>query len=100
MGGLSLNKLTLRDSPHIQDNIVLVHDFEFPNKNDLSYTNHIIGFVARKSAQCGVNVIMSNNQRSALPQDHLYQEVKINPADAVVKRVVMWGDSDSEFRGV
>jgi hypothetical protein len=29
-----------------------------------------------------------------------YREVKINPIDAIVKRVVIFGDDDTEFTGV
>ena len=37
--------LKFRDGPHLQDKDHKVPDFEFPKKENLSYDNHIIGFV-------------------------------------------------------
>ena len=44
---------------------------------------------------------MKNNNQSGLPLNcgNDFKETRINPVDAVVSRVVMNGDSDSEIGG-
>ena len=82
--------------------------FQYPQ--NLSYDNYIVGFMHNPVLpddyhNGGVNIIMSNGDRSNLP---LYRqeggkewtEVRINPVGAVVKRVVMRGLGTGEFFGV
>ena len=45
---------------------------------------------------------MSNGEKSNLPENgENLTEVRINPVDAIVKKIVMWGDPDDhELAGV
>jgi hypothetical protein len=56
--------------------------------------------LARKNGY-GINVIMSNNTQSGLPLNcgNDFKETRINPVGAVIKKVIMNGDSDSEIGG-
>ena len=49
----------------------------------------------------GLNVIMSDNTQSLLPlnYDKNYKETRMNPEGAIVKKVIMYGHSDSEIAG-
>ena len=102
--GIKFGELKFKDGPHLLDHYTKYPDFEYPSKDKLDFENHIIGFVHNTSSgdYNGVNIIMSNGERSQLPQlrngANNWSDVKINPVGAEVKRIVMWGDSD--FCGV
>jgi len=77
--------------------------YKYPLQVD--YNKHIVGFVHKPGDGYwnGVNYIMSDGSRSDLRQDannsnKPWQEVKINPVGAEVRRVVMYGNW--EFGGV
>jgi hypothetical protein len=95
-------ELKVREGPHLQDKDQKIPDFEFPSKDKLEYENNIIGFMQNPGSWNGVNVIMSDGLGSDLPyknsNEKTYSEVKINPPEAVVRKVIMWGNH--EFSGV
>ena len=90
-------KLKLRESDHLDPTNVKTKDFIFPPSTNLSFDNYIIGFIHKPGRWNGVNIIMSNGTRSTLAQNSSYgnqpwQEVRIHPPNAIVKRVVMHGN--------
>ena len=68
-------------------------DFEFPTKDDLDYENYIVG-VVYQTDHWGFNVIMSNGQTSSFKNILKPIEVRMNPPDAEVRKVVMCGDEE------
>ena len=90
-----------KEGPHLQDYNHQKKDFEFPDKELLYYNYHIIGFIcAPGSDWFGANFILSNEKKSDLPLNFFgsYQEVRIKPVGAVVRRVIMFGNH--EYGGV
>ena len=83
-----LYQLKTRDSPRLTDDLQL-HDFFYPAQNQLNYNNHVIGFDCN-AGNLEFNLIMSNNQKSEAQMKYEPTEVRINPADGIVKRVVMF----------
>jgi len=71
-------------------------------RDQLSFENPIVGFVQKPGIWSGVNVIMRDGTHSTLPLKlnggKGYSTVYIKPEGAVVKRIVMKGDT--EFGGV
>jgi hypothetical protein len=49
-----------KDGPHLQDTNHKVPDYEFPNSTELSFENHIIGFITNAGGYYGHNFILSN----------------------------------------
>ncbi len=92
-----------KDGPHLIDEKIKEHDFQFPLQP--SYDNPIVGFMHISSGLNGLDIIMSNGQKSNLAQisnngGKNWEEARINPIGAVVKRVVIRYDSDTEVRGL
>ena len=86
-----MGELKYKDGPHL-----MIPDFNYPW--NLSYENPIIGFIHNPNGLCGFNIIISDGQQSDLPITTKlgggkanFREVKINPVDAIVKRVLIWG---------
>ena len=102
--GIKMKFLKFKDGPHVLNKNHKVPDFEFPKKEELSYDDHIVGFMQKPGDWNGFNIIMSYGEKSNLPEGGKnLTEVKINPVAAIVKKIVMWGDddhSDHEFGGV
>ena len=95
--------LKFKDSPHLVVDKQTDPDFFYPPTDQLSYDNHIIGFEQRKGSFSGINIIMSNGQRSKQPQTQYanqYTDVAYNPDYCTVSRVEMRGFPLSEFGGV
>ncbi len=42
---LTNKKLTIREGPRLRDQYHIALDYEFPERDDLSYENHIVGVV-------------------------------------------------------
>ena len=101
---VKIGVLKFKDGPHLDDLCIREPDFQYPAKDNLDFDNHIIGFAhnPKSGPYSGVNIIMSNGDRTQLPQQrdgvNDWSDVKINPVDAEVKRIVMRGDYD--FCGV
>lgn len=85
----------MKDSPTLRP---LSREYQFPKEP--SYDNPIIGFIHVPGYVWTINIIMSNGEQSNLPireeyrED--YEEVRINPADAAVKKVVVYSCRDLE----
>ena len=89
-----------KTGPHLNPNEMRTPDFEFPCKEEMFIDKHIVGFIHNPNDPwAGFNFILSNGQRSQLkieepqmPED--YQEVRFDPLETQVRKVVMQGNHE------
>lgn len=86
---LATKQLKLRDSDHLDPGYKIKKNFWFPLESNLSYTNHIVGFI-HDGSNWGLNLILSDGQKSALPMPAHWKEVRAAENAPPVKKVVVW----------
>lgn len=86
---LAAKQLKLRDSDHLDPGYKIKKNFQFPLSENIAYANHVTGFV-HDGSNWGLNLILSNGQKSTLPQPSNWKDTLIPEGSQPVKKVVLW----------